>query len=71
MITRDQCGRVVPPDDPRAFADAVLWLRDHPDERRAMGARARALAEREFDRNHHGRVFVQTLEVAARREASR
>jgi hypothetical protein len=46
----------------------LLWLRDQPDERQAMGARARALAEREFDRDQHGRVFVQTLEAAARRQ---
>jgi glycosyltransferase involved in cell wall biosynthesis len=62
MIEEHQCGRVVPPDDPGAFADAVLWLRDHPDSVRAMGERARKLAESEFDRDQLAERFVKTLE---------
>jgi len=64
MIREHRCGRAVPPDDPAAFADAVLWLRDHRDERRAMGRRARQLAESHFGRDRLGELFVQTLERA-------
>ncbi len=64
MIEVNRCGLAVPPDDAKAFADAVLWLRDHPEERREMGRRSRALAEREFSRDHMGRLFVETLEAA-------
>jgi glycosyltransferase involved in cell wall biosynthesis len=64
MIEEHKCGLVVPPDDPGAFADAVLWLRDHPEERRAMGQRGRQLAERDFSRDRLGEMFVRTLEQA-------
>jgi glycosyltransferase involved in cell wall biosynthesis len=66
MIREHECGLAVPPDDPAAFADAVLWLRDHPDERRAMGRRGRALAEARFSRDRLGAEFVAVLERAGR-----
>ncbi len=67
MIGEHQLGRVVQPDDPEAFADAVLALRDMGrDERQTIGRRARELAEREFDRNHHAARFVDVLENAHR-----
>ena len=52
------------PHDPAAFADAVVWMRDHPDELREMKRRARRLAERDFDRNRLADGFVQVLEEA-------
>jgi len=36
-------GLVVPPEDAAAWADAILWLRDHPQEVRAMGKRGREM----------------------------
>jgi len=42
-IEEGNCGLVVPPEDPEAYAEAILWLRDHPDEARAMGERGRAM----------------------------
>jgi glycosyltransferase involved in cell wall biosynthesis len=71
MIEKHQCGRVVPPDDPRAFADACVWFRDHRDDLEAMGARGRALGEAEFSRTVLGAQFVETLEAvhAGRRPA--
>jgi glycosyltransferase involved in cell wall biosynthesis len=63
MIKEHRCGIVVPPDEPAAFADAVVWLRDHRGELQAMGERARALAEAQFSRDHLGDQLVQTLEA--------
>jgi len=64
LIRQHECGLAVPPDDPGAFADAVLWLRGHPDQRRRMGQRARELAETQFARDRLADTFVQTLEQA-------
>lgn len=66
MIEEHGCGRVVPPDAPEAFADAVLWMRDHRDELQQMGRAGRQLAERDFDRDRHGQRFVDVLESAHR-----
>ncbi len=62
MIDENQCGKVVEPNDPKAFADAVVWMRDHPDELKAMGPRARKLAETQFSRQVLGEQFVRILE---------
>ncbi|MCH8806620.1 MAG: glycosyltransferase family 4 protein [Planctomycetes bacterium] len=64
MITERDCGCVVPPDDPVAFCDAVLRLRDHPEQGRQMGLRGRQLAEERFSRDRLGDEFVATLERA-------
>jgi colanic acid biosynthesis glycosyl transferase WcaI len=37
-----EAGLLVPPGDPKAMADAILWLARNPDERMRMGASARA-----------------------------
>lgn len=64
LITANKCGLAVEPDAPAAFADAVIWMRDHRGELREMGRRARSLAEREFSRERLGEAFVRTLEEA-------
>lgn len=64
MIKENRCGLAIAPDDPKAFADAVMWLRDHPEDRAEMGRRSRALAEREFSRDKMGEQFVETLVTA-------
>ncbi len=67
MIERSGCGLVVPPGQPEAFADALCRLADDRDGARAMGARARQLAEREFARAALARQFTGVLEEVAAR----
>lgn len=67
LIRANNCGRTVSPDDPIAFANVVLWMRDHPHELKTMGTNARALAEREFSRAVMADRFVKLLESAAGR----
>ena len=43
-----QFGRLVPPGDFAALREAVTWMLDHPDERREMGRRGRALCQERF-----------------------
>lgn len=51
LIERNACGRFVAPDRPAALADALVELSRNPALCGQMGRNARALAEREFDRN--------------------
>ncbi|MCG3178511.1 MAG: hypothetical protein BIFFINMI_00839 [Phycisphaerae bacterium] len=62
LIETNRCGCVAPPDDPAAFADAVLWMRDHRDELKPMGVQSRLLAEREFGRDAMADRFIATLQ---------
>ncbi len=43
-----ETGRLVPPGDADALADAARWMIDHPVERLEMGRRGRALCEERF-----------------------
>ena len=65
LIQENHCGIVVPPGDPAAFADVLQRLAASIDERRTMGAAARALAEKEFARPLLADQFVRTLEAAS------
>jgi glycosyltransferase involved in cell wall biosynthesis len=62
LITREQCGFAVRPEDPAAFADALEYAASHRAELKEMGRRARKLAMSEFDREDLGRKFVTWLE---------
>jgi glycosyltransferase involved in cell wall biosynthesis len=62
LIAEHQCGLAVPPDDPQAFAEALIYLADHPDECQRMGQNARALAESQFARDKLAVQFVNFLE---------
>jgi glycosyltransferase involved in cell wall biosynthesis len=66
LITEHRCGLVVPPGNASAFADALQRLAADPAERRAMGAAARALAEKEFARPLLAGRFIATLEAVPR-----
>jgi len=64
LIEQHHCGSVVPPQDPEAFANALIKLADRPDMRKQMGLGARRLAEEVFDRNRLADQFVDCLEKA-------
>jgi glycosyltransferase involved in cell wall biosynthesis len=64
IITRAQCGYAVPPENPVAFADALVHAADHPELRVQMGERARKLARKEFDRDQLADQFAAWLEGA-------
>lgn len=65
LIERYHCGLVVPPENPKAFADALEYMADHREELAQMGRNARTLAEREFDRQQLSDHFVDMIESVA------
>ncbi len=67
LVEENDAGLYVRAGDAPDLAAKLEWLRDHPDEARAMGRNARALAEREFDRDRLAGRVLELLEEAARR----
>ena len=62
MITQHQCGFAVPPDNPAAFADALIQAAANRPALMAMGERGLALAQKEFDRNLLANKWVDWVE---------
>lgn len=51
MIKQHNCGYSIKPDDPKAFADALIDASNNRSALKEMGYRGRQLAEKEFSRN--------------------
>lgn len=51
IVSELSAGIVTPPEDEKAFAEAVMWLADHPQESYDMGRRGRGYAEKNLDWN--------------------
>jgi glycosyltransferase involved in cell wall biosynthesis len=67
LVEENHAGLYVRAGDARDLADKLEWLRDHPGEARTMGRNARALAEREFDRDRLAERTLELLREAAQR----
>jgi glycosyltransferase involved in cell wall biosynthesis len=65
LVEGNEAGVFVRPGDPRDLAAKVAWLRDNPREVERLGRNARALAEREFDRDALAARALAVLEEAA------
>lgn len=66
LIAEMDSGYAVPPDDPEAFADALIAAADDPVALRAKGDRAKALAADQFDRAKLSREWASWVTGAAR-----
>jgi glycosyltransferase involved in cell wall biosynthesis len=65
LVEDNDAGLYVRAGDARDLADKLAWLRDHPADAERMGRNARALAEREFDRERLAERALAVLEEAA------
>jgi glycosyltransferase involved in cell wall biosynthesis len=65
MIREYRCGVCVDPENPKAFADGLIWLAENPEERRIMGINARKLAETKFNRDVLAEDFIEWLKTTA------
>jgi len=61
MIQENDCGLVVPPANPEAFANALIDLYERKEQLPAMGQNARNLAERDFDRRQLAATLLKAL----------
>jgi glycosyltransferase involved in cell wall biosynthesis len=66
LVEKHEAGLYARAGDARELADRIAWLRDHPEAAQRMGRNARALAEREFDRDVLAARALAVLEEAAR-----
>ena len=66
LVERNEAGLFVRAGDAGDLAEKLAWLRDHPAEAERMGRNARALAEREFDRDVLAERALAVLEEARR-----
>jgi glycosyltransferase involved in cell wall biosynthesis len=66
LVTRHECGYVVPFGDPRAAADAVLELAADSSLRTKMGRRGHEAAHRSLGWPADARAFVAQLEEWAK-----
>ena len=62
MISENQMGEVVEPDNAKAFAEALVRMVDNPVALAEYSKNARAFAEKEFDRGILGKRFVDFFE---------
>ena len=60
-VSADGFGVNVEAEDPRALADEIAKLAGHASLRKIMGAKGRAVAEREFDQPRSYRAIVDLL----------
>ena len=59
LIEESDCGFAVPPDDPEAFADALIDVSDDRQVLLQKGANAEELAKAEFARAELSNHWVQ------------
>jgi glycosyltransferase involved in cell wall biosynthesis len=49
LVDSGENGLVIPPGDPVALRDAILWLLDHPEDANRLGKNASERAQTQFD----------------------
>jgi len=59
-------GFLVPPHDPAALKDRILFLHAHPAEREVMGRTGKSLVRESFDVRNHARKVEQVMAQALR-----
>ena len=67
FITKHQVGIVVPPEEPKALAEAIRYLRSNPNEIERLGKNGRRVAEEYFDRRVVLEKFVNYLEALVKK----
>jgi glycosyltransferase involved in cell wall biosynthesis len=59
IIGEINCGFLVDPLDPKAIAEAMQWLIEHPDEARAMGERGQKAVLNQYNWKHESQKLLK------------
>ena len=62
LIIKNNCGIVIPPNDPVAFSDSLIKLKEDPKTTMEMGKNSITLAKDSFNRDKLSSQFVNFLE---------
>jgi len=63
FVSSNQVGLVVPPEDPKALAHAIQFLKQNRCEAERLGQNGRKIAEERFDRRVVLKQFAEHLET--------
>jgi glycosyltransferase involved in cell wall biosynthesis len=66
IVEHGVTGFVVPPNDPSALRERILWLRDHPAEAARMGEAARRRVVERFSWDIAARTCLSVYREALR-----
>lgn len=58
FVERTKCGLSVDPLDPRAIAEAIQWLLEHPDEAAAMGRNGQEAVRTTYNWRTQGKILT-------------
>ena len=61
LISDEECGFSVTPNDPVAFADKMVFASENRHALKYMGLNARRLAETQFDRTRLSEMWVKCV----------
>jgi glycosyltransferase involved in cell wall biosynthesis len=74
VVVDGTTGLLVPPREPKALADAMLWMSRHPEARQRMGVAARRRVEERFSMQHtidaYERLYRRAIETHRRPRAA-
>ncbi len=62
FLVEHDVGFTLNPDDPQQLANKLAWLKDHPSEVTAMGAKAQTVARDFFDKDYLATKMLKILE---------
>ena len=68
FVTRHEVGIVVPPEEPKALAEAIRYLKQNPREADRLGWNGRRIAEEKFDKRLVLKRFAEHLEMLSRKD---
>jgi glycosyltransferase involved in cell wall biosynthesis len=69
-VRKAKCGLVIPPDDPRALAEAMDYLVQNPDQRRKMGKSGREFLVKEQNYGILGLRLKEFIELVCGRASA-